>query len=171
MTGRNPPLPAAQPDHRLLPVALAAAVALLVGTLGGTVSDVGPWYQSLAQPALKPPDWAFAPIWTLVYALAALSAATAWRMAPGRGARDAVILLFTMNGFLNIVWSALFFTFRRPDWALFEVVFLWASIVLLILVLQRFARPAAWLLVPYLAWVTLAAWLNLEVVRLNGPFG
>lgn len=158
-------------ERRLVPVAVAALAALTVGLLGGTITDTGAWYQSLALPGWKPPDGAFPAIWTLAFSLAALSAATAWRMAPNRGARDAVVLLFSMNGFLNIVWSALFFAFRRPDWALFEVVFLWASIVVLIVALWRFARPAALMLVPYLAWVSAAAWLNLDVVRLNGAFG
>ncbi len=167
--GLNRPWPA--PGRRLLPVGVAALVALLVGALGGTITDLGPWYQGLAQPGWKPPDALFAPTWTLVFGLAALSAATAWRRAPNRGAREAVILLFSLNGFLNIVWSALFFSFHRPDWALFEVVFLWASIVALIAAFWRFARPASLLLLPYLAWVSLAALLNLAVVRLNAPFG
>ena len=158
-------------SRKLLPIAVAAAFAVTVAAVGGTMTDLGPWYQSLQQPSFKPPDWAFGPIWTAVLALAVLSAATAWRAAPNRGVRDAILILFLLNGFLNILWSALFFAFRRPDWAMFEVLFLWASIVTLIVVLWRFARMAALLLVPYVAWVSVAAALNLAVVRLNPPFG
>ena len=158
-------------NQKLLPIAVAAAFAVTVAAVGGTMTDLGPWYQSLQQPSFKPPDWAFGPIWTAVLALAVLSAAMAWRAAPNRGVRDAVLILFLLNGFLNILWSALFFAFRRPDWAMFEVLFLWASIATLIVVLWRFARMAALLLVPYVAWVSVAAALNVAVVRLNSPFG
>ena len=71
-----------------------------------------------------------------------------------------LIALFALNVILNILWSGLFFRLQRPDWALVEVVFLWLSILALIVVLPRYASKAAWLLVPYLAWVTFAAALN-----------
>jgi translocator protein len=70
-----------------------------------------------------------------------------------------------------VVWSALFFRLQRPDWALIEVVFLWLSVLVLIVVFSRYAKLASWLLVPYLAWVSFAAFLNWEVVRLNSPLG
>jgi tryptophan-rich sensory protein len=76
-----------------------------------------------------------------------------------------------LNGFLNLLWSLLFFRLHRPDWALEEVATLWLSIALLILVLVRTARLAGLLLAPYLVWVSIAALLNFEVVRLNPPFG
>jgi tryptophan-rich sensory protein len=75
-----------------------------------------------------------------------------------------------LNGFLNVLWSLLFFALRRPDWALIEVILLWLSILLPILVFLRFARPASLYLAPYLLWVSFAAFLNLTVVHLNGPF-
>jgi tryptophan-rich sensory protein len=81
-----------------------------------------------------------------------------------------VVGLFALNGFLNVLWSTLFFSLRRPDWALIEVVFLWLSVLLPIVVFWRRARPASLYLVPYLAWVSFAAFLNLAVVRLNAPF-
>ena len=68
-----------------------------------------------------------------------------------------MIALFALNGFLNVLWSSLFFALKRPDWALVEVVFLWLSIVLLIIVFWRFSRPASAYLLPYLLWVTFAA--------------
>lgn len=152
------------------PVLWAAAAALLVAALGAAATDLGPWYQSLAQPAWKPPDWLFAPAWTLIYALAATAAVLAWRAAPSWGARSLLVFLFGINALLNILWSALFFTLHRPDLAAYEVVVLWLSIVILILVPGRWHRTARWLLVPYLAWVTVAAALNFAVVRLNPPF-
>ena len=152
------------------PVLVAAAVAIFIGALGGSLTDTGPWYQNLRKPSWQPPDWLFGPAWTLIFALATVSAAYAWRNAQNRVQRDWVIVLFALNGFLNVLWSTLFFAMQRPDWALIEVSFLWASILLPMIVFWRFAKPASLYLLPYLAWVSFAAFLNLTVVRLNAPF-
>ena len=154
----------------LWPVAIAAGAALLVASLGGTVTDIGPWYQGLKKPDWQPPDWLFGPVWTFIFATAALSGVTAWRWAKTQSARDWIIVLFALNGLLNIGWSLLFFRMRRPDWALFEVGFLFLSIVALIVVTSRHSRLSGILLWPYLAWVAFAAVLNYEIVKLNGPF-
>ena len=108
------------------PVLVAAAVAIFIGVLGGTLTDTGPWYQNLRKPSWQPPDWLFGPAWTLIFALATVSAVYAWRDAQDRVQREWVIVLFALNGFLNVLWSTLFFALRRPDWALIEVAFLWA---------------------------------------------
>jgi translocator protein len=149
------------------PVAFAAAIAAFVAVLGATATDLGPWYQSLAKPSWQPPDWLFGPAWTLIFALTAIAAVFAWNEAPDRPAREWIIAAFALNGFLNVLWSVLFFRLRRPDWALIEVVALWLSIVLLIAVAGRNSKTAGWLLAPYLAWVTFAGVLNLAVVRMN----
>ena len=153
-----------------LAVAVAGAAAFLVAALGATLTDLGPWYQGLSQPAWKPPDFLFGPAWTIIFALVALSAAAGWRAAPNRRSRDWLIVLFCLNGTLNLVWSLLFFRLQRPDWALIEVVVFWLSILWLVVVLRRYAKTASWLLVPYLVWVAFAGVLNLAVVQLNGPF-
>ena len=149
----------------------AAATAVAVAGLGALSTDLGGWYQSLQQPGWKPPDWAFGPIWTVIFALTALAGLKALDATPDRRARRVILAALLLNGVLNILWSLLFFRLRRPDWALVEVGFLWASVALLIVVLGRHSRTAGVLLVPYLVWVSLAAALNAAVVRLNGPFG
>jgi benzodiazapine receptor len=151
-----------------LPVLAAGAAAIVVAVLGASMTELGPWYQNLNKPDWQPPDWAFGPAWTIIFALAALSAASAWRDAPNEASREWVIGLFALNGFLNVLWSALFFRMHRPDWALVEVGFLWLSILLPMLIFARYSKTASLLLVPYLAWVTFAALLNFEVVKLNG---
>lgn len=156
---------------RLRPAAYAAVVAVGVAVLGGLATDLGPWYQALVKPAWQPPDWLFGPAWTVIYACAAAAAVEGWLRAPDALRRREVVELFLLNGALNLLWSILFFRFRRPDWALLEVGALWLSILVLLLVLRGFSRPSAWLLLPYLAWVGFAAVLNLAVVHLNGPFG
>jgi benzodiazapine receptor len=154
-----------------MPILWAGLAALAVAVLGALMTELGDWYYGLRQPPWKPPDQLFGPAWTLIFALAALSGAHAWSRLPERRHREWLLVLFALNGFLNVLWSLLFFRLQRPDWALAEVGFLWLSIALLLAFLARHDRAAAWLLVPYLAWVTFAATLNLAVVRLNGPFG
>lgn len=154
----------------ILPSALAALAALAVAMLGMTITDLGPWYRSLEQPIWAPADPLYGAAWTLIFALAAASAVLAWRAAPSRRDVETIIGLFALNGFLNVLWSLLFFQVKRPDWALGELVVLWLSIILLMIVTGRRSRPAALLLIPYLLWVSFAGWLNWEIVRLNGPF-
>lgn len=154
-----------------MPVLAAGAAALLVASLGATMTDLGPWYQSLEKPSWQPPDWLFGPAWTIIFALAAVSGVVAWRDAPTDADREWVIGLFAINGVLNILWSALFFRLHRPDWALIEVAALWLSILLPIIIFARYSKLASLLLLPYLAWVSFAAILNLAIVQLNAPFG
>ena len=155
----------------ILPFVLAAIAAVAVAMLGMTVTELGPWYRSLRLPAWTPPDPVFGAAWTLIFALAAVSAATAWRAAESRRAAETLIGLFALNGFLNILWSLLFFRLHRPDWSFAELILLWLSVVLLMIVCGRRSKLSAVLLLPYLAWVTLAGVLNWQVVQLNGPFG
>jgi tryptophan-rich sensory protein len=151
-------------------VIVAALAAIAVAAIGGTLTDLGPWYYALKQPAWKPPDAAFGIIWTVIFALTALAAVIAWRRDRNPARRQWMIGLFALNGFLNILWSLIFFKLQRPDIALIEVAALWLSILALIVFVYRSAPLASALLAPYLAWVSAAALLTYDVVRLNGPF-
>ena len=155
----------------ILPVGVATVAAALVAFLGATITDLGPWYQGLEKPGWTPPDGLFPIAWTIIYALITVSGITAWRAAPTSQEAQSVISLFALNAFLNITWSLLFFRLQRPDWAFVELVFLWLSILGIIIYCARFSRQASLLLVPYLAWVTVAGALNWAVNDLNGPFG
>lgn len=163
--------------------AVAAAIALLVAGVGGLATDLGPWYQGLVQPAWKPPDFVFGPVWTLLYTLTAWAGARAWWHAgaaspavrasveAGRRRQRRLLLGFLLNALLNVLWSVLFFKAQRPDWALVEIVLLTASVLWLISACAEVDRLAARLLLPYLAWVLFAATVNAGVLRLNpaGP--
>lgn len=153
------------------PVVVAAAAAILLAVLGGAITDLGPWYASLNKPDWQPPGPVFGIVWTTIYSLTAIAAMIAWLRVPKGPEREWLIGLFSINGFLNILWSLLFFRLQRPDWSLVEVCFLWLSIVSLIIFTARHSRLAGVLLTPYLIWVSLASVLNFDVVRLNGPFG
>ena len=149
---------------------LAVVLSYVTAGIGGALTELGPWYFSLRHPDWKPPDVAFGVIWTTIFTLCAISAWLAWQATSTRALRWRVIVLFGANAVLNILWSALYFKLQRPDWALVEVVFLWLSIVALIVGLWRVSRGASGLLIPYLVWVSVAAVLNYETVVLNGPF-
>lgn len=153
------------------PAMVATAGAIGVGVAGGLATEIGPWYVALRKPSWQPPNWAFAPAWTLIFTLTAIAGVRTWRATPEPEARRNLLLQFTANGALNIAWSVLFFRMRRPDFALAEVVPLWASILGLLVTCGRRSRLAGWMLAPYLAWVSFAAVLNAKIVQLNGPFG
>ena len=133
---------------------IAFACSFLVAGIGGALTDLGPWYFALKQPAWKPPDIAFGPIWTTIFTLCALSGWGAWQLATSFKQKLAIALMFGVNGALNVLWSWLYFTLKRPDWAL------WRSSML-----------SSLMIVPYLVWVTTAGFLNHSTIELNGPFG
>ncbi len=152
------------------PYVVAGAVAAGVGLIGGLSTEIGPWYRALKKPSFQPPDWLFGPAWTIIFALVAYAGAEVWQAATTPDARRLIVLAFAVNGFLNILWSILFFKFRRPDWALIEVALLWLSIVMLIAVSWGLSTRAVLALVPYLLWVSFASVLNYAAVQLNKPF-
>jgi translocator protein len=149
-----------------VPIVVAVVCLVVMGALGGLATEIGPWYASLLKPSWQPADWLFGPVWTTIYILIGIAAVRAWRRADAP-AKNQLLWLWIINGLLNVVWSVLFFTMKRPDWALLEVVALWLSIAALIVVLARIDRLAAALLLPYLAWVSFAAYLNLTIAQLN----
>ena len=157
-------------DSFLWALGCSAAAAIVVAVAGGVLTETGPWYKSLKKPSWKPPDWAFGPVWTTILVLAAISAALAWEAAATPAARSAVLTVLIVNSVLNIAWSGIFFKMRRPDWALAEVVMLWLSIVALIVVLGAQSLTAGLLMLPYLAWVSVATFLNYRIVQMNRPF-
>ena len=150
---------------------VAAAVAVVVAIAGAVLTDTGPWYDRLKKPSWKPPDWAFGPVWTTIFVLAVIATALAWSAAEAAAERFLIFGALAINVVLNIAWSAIFFKLRRPDWALREVALFWLSILGLIVVLGSVSTLAGILLVPYLAWVSIASFLNLRIVQLNGSFG
>ncbi|WP_199797197.1 TspO/MBR family protein [Erythrobacter sp. QSSC1-22B] len=155
----------------IMPIVIAGLAAVVVAMLGGTITNLGPWYEGLAKPDWTPPRPVFPIVWTTILALAAVAAVSAWRAAPTDKVSDTIVGLFALNGVLNLLWSLLFFRMLRPDWAFFEVIGLWLSILALVVYCGRQSRLAGVLLVPYLVWVTIAAALNWQIVQLNSPFG
>ncbi len=152
------------------PVVLDSAIGLvgwLVLCFGaaaiGARFKPGAWYAGLRKPSWTPPNWLFAPVWTLLYALMAVSAWLVWREAGASGEAG----LFVLQLALNAAWSWLFFGLHRPGLAFADIVALWLAILATLVAFWAVRPLAGWLLVPYLAWVTYASTLNAAVWRLN----
>lgn len=152
-------------------ILIATCVATATALGGGLSTRLGTWYRDLRKPSWQPPEWLFGPAWTTIFAFATAAAVIGWESAPTRGAADWMVALFGVNVVLNVLWSILFFTLKRPDWALIEVAFLFLSIAAIMLAMQPYAGLASLLLLPYLLWVGFASFLNWTIVRLNAPFG
>lgn len=157
-----------------LQLLFAIALSQSAGLLGAifTTSSVTTWYPTLVKPALNPPSWVFGPVWTTLYVLMGVAAYMIWRVyerssgAKKRFARMA-LLAFVLQLGLNAWWSIIFFGNQQLGWALFEVVCLWLAIVATIYYFAKLSRTAAWLLVPYVLWVSFASYLNYSLWMLN----
>ena len=150
--------------------AVAGALAFAVAGVGGWATRIGPWYRGLRFPPWRPPNWLFAPAWSVIFLLTAAGAGLAWNHARTPARRRELVTALAVNAGLNMAWSVLFFRFQRPDWALAEVAGLWLSVVLALVAAGRIKPLAGWLMAPYLAWVSFASVLNTAIVRLNAPF-
>lgn len=148
------------------PALLAFAAACTAVALTGVFFRPGDWYEHLRKPPWRPPNWLFGPAWTVLYATIAVAGWMVWKAAGWPGAAGAMAV-YGLQLVLNAGWSPLFFGLRRPDLAFYELLALWASIVATIAAFHPISPQAAWLLLPYLAWVTFAGSLNLSVWRLN----
>lgn len=124
------------------------------------------WYAALEKPPLNPPNHVFGPVWTVLYALMAVSAWIVWKTRPS-SCRTRGLRLFAMQLALNFLWTWIFFGTHQMLTAFIDLVVLWAAILLTILTFRRMSHTAAWLLVPYLAWVMFAGYLNLALWKLN----
>lgn len=151
-------------------IALAGfALATFTAASSGAVFRPGAWYAALRKPPWTPPNWAFPVVWSVLYLAIATAGWLIWETG-GRSALPA-IGLFAIHLVLNGLWSYLFFGRRRLDWAMAEVVALWLSIAAMIAAFAPINPVAAWLLAPYLAWVTIASFLNFRLLQLNGARG
>ena len=165
---------------RILVYAAIVLAPLAAGWLGSlfTMDAIPGWYAGLAKPALNPPSWVFGPVWTALYLMMGIAACIVWSKRSGgqnskrtRGSGDNVrrgMRLFWVQLAANAVWSPLFFGLQNPGAALVDIVALWILILLTMIAFFNVSRTAGWLLVPYLAWVTFATYLNSTIWLLNG---
>ena len=153
---------------------IAIAVSEAAGVIGSffTISAIPTWYAGLVKPALNPPAWVFGPAWTTLYALMGIAAWLVWRQwdqgDPSIQLRvKTALTIFGLQLFLNAIWSIIFFGLQSPGWALVDIALLWFAIVWTIIIFYKISKPAAYLLVPYLLWVSFAMYLNYAIWALN----
>lgn len=129
----------------------------------GVTSMPGEWYAGLNKPSWNPPAWLFGPAWTTLYTLMAIAAWLVWK----RVGFTRALGLYFVQLILNAAWTPIFFGAHALGWALFEIVIMWIAILLTLLSFLRVQKTAGLLLVPYLAWVSFATFLNFTLWRLN----
>jgi benzodiazapine receptor len=137
------------------------ALAALVGTQFGP----GPWYVALHKPSWTPPNWLFAPVWTVLYIAIAFAGWAVWRSKAISIVKP--ILLWLLQVILNGLWSWLFFGLQRPDLAFIEIIALLATICGFAVSAKNISALATWLFIPYALWVGFAAALNFAIWQMN----
>lgn len=147
-------------------VLVGFGVACFLAAATGILFKPGQWYEGLRKPAWRPPNRLFAPVWTLLYLMMAVSGWLVWRTA-GFGGAAVPLSLYAVQLLLNALWTPVFFGLHRPDLGFAVIVCLWLAIAATIAAFATVSAAAALLLVPYLAWVSFAAVLNYTVWRLN----
>ena len=139
-----------------------------IGSLGGifTIAEIPNWYAGLNKPSFNPPNWLFGPVWTSLYTMMGVAFYLIWKQAE-TATRKKAILLFIIQFVLNFFWSIIFFSLHSIGAALIEIIVMWIFILLTIIQFSKLSKPAAWLLVPYIAWVSFASLLTASIWKLN----
>ncbi len=154
---------------------VAILICQLAGVIGSifTAMSVKDWYVFLAKPSLNPPSWVFSPVWISLFLLMGISLYLIWtskedkKKKKGKSEKKCAYELFASQLLLNMSWSLFFFGLKSPMAALLNILVLWMFIALTILKFYKISKTASYLLIPYLAWVTFAAFLNYAIVMLN----
>ncbi|MCR4327939.1 MAG: tryptophan-rich sensory protein [Patescibacteria group bacterium] len=147
---------------------ISLIIPQLAGGLGSffTISSVKDWYPMLEKPLLNPPAWIFGPVWTTLFLLMGYALYLVWKDESGKSKRLAYFA-FGIQMVLNMLWSIIFFGLHSPGGALIEIVFLWLAILATFVAFAKISKPAAWLLLPYILWVSFAMYLNYSIWMLN----
>lgn len=146
-------------------VALVGWVLLAYSvSASGVLFTPGEWYAQLNKPSFNPPSWVFGPVWSLLYLMMGISAWHLWRRA---GVRSTALKLWLLQLGFNAAWTPVFFGMHNMGLALVVIIAMWAAILVTITAAWRQSKPAAILLMPYLAWVSFATVLNATLWRIN----
>jgi benzodiazapine receptor len=151
--------------HSIVVLVALVLVCLAAGWFGSQFKP-GTWYAGLHKPPWTPPNWLFAPVWTALYITMGVAAWLVYRKSGWKQAGPA-FSVFALQLVLNAMWSLIFFGQHEPGWAFLEILVLWAAILATAVLFWRHRRSAGLLLMPYLAWVSYAASLNLSLWILN----
>ena len=147
---------------------LSIAIPLAIGATAGyfTVTGLGNWYETINKPAWNPPNAVFGPVWTSLYVLMGIAFYLVWKQGSSPQKSKAIVLYCIQLAF-NFSWSFLFFNRHLIGGALIEMILLWIFILLTIVAFGKISKAAAWLMVPYICWVSFAMVLNYTIWQLN----
>ena len=150
------------------PYIISALIALTVGGLSGLLSMAGmeAYSTSVMKPALTPPGWLFGVVWSILYALMGIGAAKIW-MSSESTAKNRGLNLYVAQLIVNFFWSLIFFNAQAFGFAFVWLLLLWVLVLLMIVHFYKVDKKAAVLQIPYLLWLTFAAYLNLGVWIMN----
>jgi benzodiazapine receptor len=159
------------PTTKYKPVALIVSLFITVG-IGITASfatrpQIPVWYAHLNKPSFSPPNWLFAPVWSIIYILIGIAAYLVWQRRNTSITYSNARAFYFIQLLLNFLWSIVFFRMHQVLGALVVICLLWISILVIMYYFNKFCRMAAWLLLPYLLWVSFASVLNLYIYLLN----
>lgn len=152
---------------------VSLALPLAIGAIGSlfTASSIPTWYANLSKPTFAPPNWVFAPVWTTLFILMGIACFLIWKKGTAVSGVKTSLGIYSFQLLLNLLWSVIFFYLRAPGWAFLEIMILWTAILLTVGRFHKISRLAAWLLVPYLLWVSFASYLNFSIWRMNPSNG
>jgi tryptophan-rich sensory protein len=149
----------------IISIFLCESVGITSGLLASANNNL--WFDNLIKPSWNPPGYLFAPVWTTLYLLMGISLSLIWKNNASERSKRSAYVLFATQLFLNFWWSIFFFKMHSPALALVDIVLMVITIVLTIFSFSSFSKPAAWLFVPYISWVSFATILNFSIWNLN----
>ncbi len=149
---------------------ISVAIPLMVGGIAGffTADTVNAgWFTTLKKPSFNPPNWLFAPVWTLLYIMMGVAFYLIWNSHAKLEKRYTGYIYYWVQLLLNFLWTFIFFVAEKPGLALADIALLFVMVAGTIMNFRKISKPAAWLLVPYICWIAFATALNFEIYRLN----
>ena len=152
----------------IFPFLIFLLITFLSAFIGSffTTKSINSWYQFLNKPSFAPPNWLFAPVWSILYFLMAISAFLIWKKKKEINVREALMFYFVQL-ILNALWSIVFFGLKSPFFGFLEILILWLFIFLTMLKFYEIEKLASYLLIPYILWVSFAGILNFFILILN----
>ena len=152
-----------------IPTLISVGLSLGLGFVAGQITRGGiePWYTALEKPPLTPPNWLFAPVWTVLYLLMGIAAARVWNYGKHHRWGKTALFHYGLQLTLNILWTLVFFYLQQPFWGLLVIGALWIFIERTLRWFRTVDRWASWMMIPYLIWVSFAAYLNFGIWWLN----
>ncbi len=148
---------------------ISILIPLVVAGIAGffTSAGVNGWYAVANKPSFNPPNWLFAPVWTALYLLMGIALYLVWKSETTNTVKQTALILFGIQLAFNFFWSFIFFYAKQPGWAFVEIIAMWIAILFTIIWFGKISSTAAWLLVPYIFWVSFASLLNFYIWKHN----